>query len=160
MTPAISSLLASGSESFKRLNAALLQPPASSHVTTPSAPEIVAQRGKDGARRIRQKTGDGMNGWEREFRESYLVPRWLHIHREVSLPLANGLRYKVDFLCAHTGQIWAGEVRDIIGYEVKGQARAAGIAKLKMAARLYPWIGFRLVTKRKGSGWDIQEILP
>lgn len=145
-----------GSASFKRLNAHLV---AGQVLPVPQS-EIVAQKGKGGAKRIRQKAGDGMNGWEREFRESYLVPRWLHIHREVSLPLANGLRYKVDFLCAHTGQIWAGEVRDIIGYEVKGQARAAGIAKLKMAARLYPWIGFRLVTKRKGSGWDIQEILP
>lgn len=138
-----------GSASFRKLNAHLIAwpstPPRNVH-----APTIGQEPAK---KRIRQKSGDGMNKWERDFRAEYLEPRFASIHREVSLPLANGLRYKVDFLCCHT----SGSPK---GYEVKGVARAAGIAKLKMAATLYPWIAFRLVTKRKGGGWDIEEVRP
>lgn len=108
--------------------------------------------------RIRQHKGDGMNRWEREYL-AVLDVQWSHIHREVSLPLANGLRYKVDFLCVSTKQ----PALEVVGYEVKGRARSTGIAKLKMAASLYPWIVFFLVTKRRkkdGGGWTEERVLP
>ena len=112
---------------------------------------------KPAKKRVQQHAGDGMNGWERAYRAELIMtfPGWT-CHREVSLPLANGLRYKVDFLVGKPGAT-------PLGFEVKGQARAAGIAKLKMAATLYPWITFKLVTKKRkkdGGGWDVQNILP
>jgi hypothetical protein len=128
-----------GSKSFQRLNPGLVTPA----VAAPVAPK-----------RIRQHAGDSMNTWEREWR-ACVAHCYEHIYREVSLPLANGLRYKVDFLCVDT-------MGAVYGYEVKGFARSTGIAKLKMAATLYPWIKFVLVskrTKREGGGWNKEEVL-
>jgi hypothetical protein len=141
-------LLEGGSASFRARNAHLLKPagpsngpPAGIHASAP--------------KRIRQRQGDGMNKWEREFRD-YIAPQFENIHREVSLPLANGLRYKLDFLCVD-------KLGVVMGYEVKGFARSTGIAKLKMAASVYPWIKFVLVTKQgkmKGGGWDKEAVMP
>jgi hypothetical protein len=100
--------------------------------------------------RIRQNSA-GLNKTEQAYSD-YLRLMFKHVYREPSLPLANGLRYKVDFVVVS-------EQGRIEGHEVKGRAYSTGIAKLKMAASLYPWIKFRLVTKRKGGGWDIQEVL-
>lgn len=99
---------------------------------------------------LRQSRSDNMNKWEREFLAYLQSDRPnASIHREVSLPLANGLRYKVDFVVASkimdTGAALVG------AFEVKGRRLPAGIAKLKMAARLYPWISFHIVTKRNGA---------
>ena len=110
---------------------------------------------------IRQRVkGDGMNKWERQFLThlKFTLPT-SSIHREVSLPLANGLRYKVDFLVGREIQGATGGA-DVVGYEVKGFRRAAGIAKLKMAASVYPWIKFSLVTREKGGGWKFTEVFP
>lgn len=107
---------------------------------------------------IRQKAGDGMNKTERAF-SGYLRATWPtgYLHREVSLPLANGCRYKVDFLCVHTGQ--TGPI--IHGYEVKGFMRDDAAVKLKVAASVYPWIRFFLVSRRsQKSCWKIQEVRP
>ncbi len=108
-------------------------------------------------KRIRQHAGDNMNRWEREYQE-LLKTQWEHVYREVSLPLANGVRYKVDFLCAS-----ADSTLTVSAFEVKGHARSTGIVKLKIAARLFPWIQFHLVTKRKkahSGGWDVECVLP
>lgn len=109
-------------------------------------------------KRIRQRQGDGMNKWERAYL-ARLESVWRHVHREVSLPLANGLRYKVDFLCARDLDDGGFSIE---GHEVKGRARSTGIAKIKMAASVYPWIRFFLATKNKraASGWDIERVLP
>lgn len=142
--PGIVGLVAgSKSASFQRLNAHLLAPTVKENLKVAPA-----------AKRIRQRTtGDGMNKWEREF-GAHLALHWENVHREVSLPLANGLRYKVDFLCA--------DGVFVAGFEVKGFARSTGIAKLKMAARLYPWVRFHLATKRKDlpGGWALEEVFP
>lgn len=104
---------------------------------------------------IRQRSGDGMNKLERAFFQLLnafsRVP--FYVHREVSLPLANGCRYKVDFIRVHTGQ--TGPI--IEGFEVKGFKRDDAIVKLKVAASVYPWIKFYLVT-RKNKIWDYQEV--
>lgn len=121
--------------------------------------EIVPHADK---KRIRQHAGDGMNNWEREY-AAKLAAQYpgCAIHREVSLPLANGLRYKVDFLVAvHDKE--SGKA-SVFGYEVKGLARSTGIAKAKMAARIFPWILFTLATKRRkkhGGGWSEETVLP
>lgn len=84
----------------------------------------------------------------------------LHIHREVSLPLANGVRYKLDFLVARPG---TDPVRNtyatVVGYEVKGHHRDDAIVKLKVAAKEYPWITFFLVHDRDGV-WSFEQIFP
>lgn len=124
---------------------------------TPNLDRVVAAGAPK--KRIQQHQGDGMNNWERQFR-GVLVTQWVHVHREVSLPLANGVRYKLDFLCV--GILEEGRFQ-IAGFEVKGMARATGIVKLKVAAKEFPWIKFHLVTKQKkkdGGGWNVQEILP
>jgi hypothetical protein len=109
-------------------------------------------------KRIRQHQGDGMNKWERAYL-AVLDIQWSHIHRNVSLPLANGLVYKLDFLVVST----SGVSVVIEGHEVKGRARPTGIAKIKMAASLYPWIRFKLVTKNPKASftpWAIEPVLP
>jgi hypothetical protein len=98
-----------------------------------------------------------MNQWERQY-FGQLLGTWPYVYREVAFPLANGLRYKVDFLCARTAN-----GLEVEAHEVKGRALPAGIAKIKMAATLYPWIKFKLVTKRRareGGGWSIEPVLP
>ena len=103
---------------------------------------------------IRQRKGDGFNKWEREFLGE-LQQRHVgsHIHREVALPLANGTAYKVDFLVAK------GFSAEVLAYEVKGRRLSTGIVKLKVAASLYPWIKFHLVTREAGE-WRDTEVLP
>lgn len=115
-------------------------------------------RAKGAAKPIRQRQGgDGCNRWEREFWAKLAADfPTASIHREVALPLANGLRYKVDFIVGSAH----GPTRPL-AYEVKGQKRASGIAKLKMAATLYPWITFHIATKpRKGGAWQIDQVFP
>jgi hypothetical protein len=115
-------------------------------------PYSVPQKRKDGAgKRIRQTRGDGMNNTERRY-YLRLVTEWDYVYREPALPLANGVKYKLDFLVV-------GQGGKIEGHEVKGRAFATGIVKVKMAARLFPWISFRLVTEKKGGGWDVEEVL-
>lgn len=108
---------------------------------------------------IRQQQGDGMNKTERAFL-SYLKAEYpeSHIHREVSLPLANGVRYKVDFLRADVDPV---DGTGVFAYEVKGFMRDDAAVKLKVAAALYPWITFFLVSRKsQKSTWEIQRVQP
>jgi hypothetical protein len=101
--------------------------------------------------RIRQNSA-GLNKTEAAYLQKLKADGWKHIYREPGLPLANGVKYNVDFLVVNE----AGRVE---GHEVKGRAFSTGIVKLKVAASLFPWIGFKLITKR-GSGWAIEEVMP
>lgn len=145
------------SDAVRRLNPHLFgsspgaMTPALAKALDPSQCEIAKPR-------IRQHKGDGMNKWEREY-SATLKLRCTHVYREVSLPIANGSVFKIDFLCATV----EGDRLFVSGYEVKGRALPAGIVKLKVAASLYPWIQFVMVTKRKkreGGGWSEERILP
>lgn len=111
-----------------------------------------------GKKRIRQRAGDGMNKWEREYLARLRADCTCdHIYREVSLPLANGVRYKVDFLVAYAdvcGSKWV----CVRAYEVKGHMRDDAAVKLKVAASVYPWIKFFLAYKVRGN-WRTQEVL-
>lgn len=112
------------------------------------------------SKRLRQKSGDGMNNWEREWLGVLRArPGHRTDHREVSLPLANGLRYKLDFLTFRDLPDSGVPIKWLEGFEVKGFARSTGIAKLKMAATLYPWIKFYLVYKKNGV-WQTEAVQP
>jgi len=48
-------------------------------------------------------------------------------------------------------------------WEVKGQRRPTGIAKIKIAASQNKWATFWLVskqTRKQGGGWHIERVLP
>ncbi len=120
-------------------------------------------RARGAAKPIRQRQGgDGMNKWEREFLAKLGADfPSASIHREVSLPLCNGARYKVDFLVGSAVAPDSPGPTRPQAYEVKGQKRSTGILKLKVAASLYPWIVFHIVTRpRKGGAWQIDQVYP
>lgn len=109
--------------------------------------------------RIRQNSA-GLNRTEQAFKE-YLENMWRGTHIKVlaqciTLKIGNGVRYTPDF-CFHARDDHTEQ--DLDAYEVKGFAREDAIVKLKVAASIYPWIKFHLVTRKKGE-WQIQEVLP
>jgi len=122
-------------------------------------PRTVAIEPAEKPRATIRQDSRGMNKTEARFYE------WLkstdeaaNIHREVALPLANGVRYKVDFLVHYSNGF-----RQICGYEVKGFARDDAIVKLKVAARVYPWVRFYLVRaglKDAYQQWHFEEVYP
>ena len=135
------------SDTFRRLNPHMYGgAPIPSNSTAPSKPMI------------RQQQGDGMNKTERAFlawlKEE--IPN-VRIHREISLPLANGCRYKVDFVTASPSIEGVGYF--LQGWEVKGFMRDDAAVKLKVAASAYPWISFNLVSRKsQKSAWEIQRV--
>jgi hypothetical protein len=111
--------------------------------------------------RIRQNSA-GLNKTEAAFEQ------WLKDHttapilsQKVTLSIANGCRYTVDFVVVHehASSLVSNSFVELHAYEVKGFMRDDAAVKLKVAASLYPWIKFHLVSKRKGGGWDVQEVL-
>lgn len=105
-------------------------------------------------KRIRQNSA-GLNKTEQAFFD-HLSQQQANpvLSQAITLRLANGVRYTPDFMIA------GGPGAYVSAYEVKGFMRDDAAIKLKVAAALYTWIDFYLVTKRKGGGWDVQEILP
>lgn len=103
--------------------------------------------------RIRQNAA-GLNKTEQAFSD-YLRGELFELQemftQAITLKIGNGCRYTPDFVTRHGGHFAA--------YEVKGFMRDDAAVKLKVAASLYPWITFYLVTKRKGGGWEMQEVL-
>lgn len=110
-------------------------------------------------RRLRQRSTPKLNKTEAAFE------LWLQqgnggstIHSQsVTLGLGNGVRYTPDFVVALAPGL-VGEGREIMAYEVKGFMRDDAAVKVKVAASLYPWIQFYLVTKAKGGGWQMEEV--
>lgn len=77
--------------------------------------------------------------------------------QDVTLRLANGVRYTPDFFCFDLGR--SGPA----AWETKGFMRDDASVKIKVAAHHYPEISFFLVTKRtkkQGVGWQINRVLP
>jgi hypothetical protein len=112
--------------------------------------------------RIRQNSA-GLNKTEAAFQQ-YLES--LHasssiLSQKITLLIANGCRYTPDFVMKFDALVKDGECEAVSlwAYEVKGFMRDDAAVKLKVAASLYPWIKFHLVSKRKGGGWDVQEVL-
>jgi len=111
----------------------------------------------NGRGRIRQNA-QGLNKTEQAFHD-WLNAEWPGVvfhTQSVTLKIANGCRYTPDEFCCFTDT-------GCEAWEVKGFMRDDAAVKLKVAASLYPWITFHLVTKlpkKKGGGWNIQEVLP
>ncbi len=85
-----------------------------------------------------------------------LYPSSTIYEQEVTLVLANGLRYTPDIFFPGRG------VKPAF-YEVKGFMRDDAAAKIKVAAWVHSWADFWLVTKRtrkQGGGWQIEIVLP
>lgn len=95
-----------------------------------------------------------LNRWERQWLSilrQLVTTRtltWIGV-QNITLKLANDLRYTCDFFTVDVN----GKFQ---GWEVKGFKRPKNMQKLKMAARLFPWIEFVLITKENGN-WK-QEI--
>lgn len=142
------SLPAIVSEAVRRLNPGLFgggtAPPLSA--TKPSNP------------RLRQHKGDGMNKTERayliELKAKY--PTCAVLSQAISFRLANGANYRPDFIVISPFGDW-------MAFETKGFKREASAVRIKVAASLYQFISFTLVTKRKkrdGGGWLEEIVLP
>jgi hypothetical protein len=69
----------------------------------------------------------------------------------ITLKLADDTRYTPDFWSIENGKLFA--------YEVKGFWRDDAKVKVKVAARTFPWISFRVVQKQKDH-WKFTEIKP
>lgn len=82
--------------------------------------------------------------------------------QELTLLLANGVRYTPDFTVA-TDATNGHEttVSQWSAYEVKGRhAWDDSIVKLKVAAARWPLISFFLVSRAKPTGWRIERVYP
>ena len=114
----------------------------------PVATPTVVSTGK---KRLRQSS-TGLNKTEAAFLEHLRATHpGAQIHSQaITLKLGNGVRYTPDFVIPP----------HVAAYECKGFMRDDAAVKVKVAASLYPWITFFLVSKRKGGGWDIQQMLP
>jgi hypothetical protein len=78
---------------------------------------------------------------------------WYVGAQNITLKLADDCRYTPDFVTvsAHGGRL--------IAYEVKGFWRDDAKVKIKVAARLFPWIQFIVVTRKKGN-WSQEAVRP
>jgi hypothetical protein len=116
----------------------------------PAAIPAVVSTGK---KRLRQSS-TGLNKTEAAYLEHLRggYPGGQIYTQAITLKIGNGVRYTPDFVIIDKPSVTA--------CEVKGFMRDDAAVKVKVAASLYPWITFFLVSKRKGGGWDIQEILP
>lgn len=141
------------SHAFLQLNRKAPQPPVYDMTTLSesykSATKPLKQKG-----RLRQNAS-GLNKLEQSFKEYLgvnLGPLVPILDQCITLKIANGCRYTPDFIAR-------GQMGRLGAYEVKGFMRDDAAVKLKVAASLYPWIKFHLVSRKKGA-WLIQEILP
>lgn len=103
----------------------------------------IRQRTKPLSNKLEAEFGDYLRGW---------YSRAMIYEQAITLRLANGLRYTPDWIvCRQLGTFC---------YEVKGRhAWDDALAKLKMAAGVYPMWGWFLVWK-EGQSWELQSVLP
>lgn len=76
---------------------------------------------------------------------------WVGV-QNLTFKLANDCRFTPDF-CAIDQR---GKMRCI---DVKGFQREDALIKIKVAARLFPFVLF-VIVKKNGTGWDHQEVMP
>lgn len=146
--PALPDLPPRYQEQIRQQLAAVPRPkPNSAAILTPSRP----------VRRptLRQQSGDALNGLERAFL-AHLAVRKLGevLTQAITLKIANGCRYTPDFVEVRHGFA-------LRAYEVKGFMREDAAIKIKVAAALFTWIEFYLVTRPKSAGeWRIERVYP
>lgn len=102
--------------------------------------------------RIRQN-GAGLNKTEAAFYEHLLGKTAVLPPQSLTLKIANGCRYTPDFITVEHFPF------KLHAYEVKGFMRDDAAVKIKVAAALFPWISFHLVTRAKGGTWEILPVL-
>ena len=113
----------------------------------PQATETIVAK-----KRIRQAL-PRQNRWELEWAIQLKAQTHLTVmSHAMKLQLASGCWYEPDIFA------WDAHLNRLLAYEVKGFARDDAVVKLKVAARVYPWIAFWLVWKDKGQ-WQEQPIL-
>ncbi len=124
-------------------------------VRTFTVPDVAPK----GRRLLKQDT-KGPNKLEQEFhaflREEWKPDECLIYAQGLTLMLANGVRYTPDFVVVDAAD-------KVLAFETKGFMRDDAGVKVKVAARVFPWIKFHLVTKRRkkdGGGWAIEEVYP
>jgi hypothetical protein len=76
---------------------------------------------------------------------------WIGV-QNVTLKLAHDTRYTVDFVTVDKNGVT--DMR-----EVKGFFRDDAKVKIKVAARMFPWLRFLVVRKTK-NGWEHEEVKP
>ena len=141
-----------GSKSYKARNPHIFKP------DHESAAKSMVDLGfiEKPSKRIRQSVKPTLNKLETEFAIHVLSkehPNAKIRAQAVTLKLANGVRYNLDFFVFDAGIM--------IAYEVKGpHAWDDAIVKLKVAAAAWPEIKFNLAWKDKKLGWRGQPILP
>lgn len=129
--------------------------------TEAATPEARATIAAEGGIMLRQSSV-GMNKTEALFFAHLRASQpgaW--IEREpVALKLGNGVRYNPDFLVSTLETIGPGKAcsAQLTAYEVKGYMRDDAAVKIKVAARMYPFIRFVLVWRDGRDGWKQQEI--
>jgi hypothetical protein len=104
----------------------------------------------------RTRPDDGMTKLERSFRDTLqdafmkaLVREW---RREpITLRLAGRTRYTPDFLVVMPDS-------DLVFVEIKGFMRDDAAVKLKVAAEMYPYFGWLLVTRAGRHGWEVRIV--
>lgn len=100
---------------------------------------------------------DKLNKTERAFWEILKREReaaqhsWIGVHC-MTLKLADDCRYTPDFWSIRFGKLTA--------YEVKGFFRDDAKVKIKVAARMFPWIEFVLVRKNHLRSFDYEFVKP
>ncbi len=102
---------------------------------------------------------DGLNklekAWLAKLRATYHPSTCRILIQAITLKLADRVRYTPDFLVIflNGGAIHA--------HETKGPyCREDARIKLKVAARMYPWIQFYLVTRPKGGEFEAEQVNP
>ena len=100
---------------------------------------------------MRQKRTPRINRTEAAFAALLRSEHAGHVVREqsITLILANGVRYTPD-IC----------LDGVDFYEVKGFMRDDAAVKLKVAASQFTEYRFHLVTRQRGGGWRIEEVMP
>lgn len=77
--------------------------------------------------------------------------QWLGV-QNITLKLANDCRLTPDFA-------YLDKDGHLVMIDVKGFQREDALIKMKVAARMFPWIRFAIV-KKDASGWNYKEVKP
>lgn len=109
----------------------------------------VAVKAEESTIKVAMKLGEStdiqkLNKTERGFYEILRMQghQWIGV-QSVTLKLADDCRYTCDFMCLT-------KLGEFHGYEVKGFFRDDAKVKIKVAARMFPWVKFFVVMKEDG----------
>lgn len=142
----------STSKDVERLNPGFYGKQAQEGHSLPPSSLATASEGVKGVK-IAKSTDEGkLNRWESQWL-AVLQGRsfaWVGI-QNVTFKIGHDCRYTPDFVCY-------ANIGGMVAYEVKGFFRDDAKVKIKVAARMFPWITFILVMKENGY-WK-EEIVP